>query len=555
MTQGIATLLSLVALLACGSTVRAEIIRVPGDYPTISEAIAAASDGDTVLIADGIYTGAANKNLSWQGKSLVVRSENGPDRCVIDCEDNGACFAFRRESSTTATIEGLTLTRGNGGAITSRDNTRLTVRNCIVTKNRSHASAPGGGISAYGTVDIVDCKITDNLGGYGGGVAVYGGPATISSCEITGNRADRIGGANTGLGGGVFVSFDTTIINCVIRGNAAIGSGGGVYAQGKNVAIWNSIIENNTGRSNGGVVMIGGRLERSVVANNLAEGGGGVSAGYDAVIRDCVIADNRATVHGAGGLHLGTRSSVFQTVVVSNTAAAEGGGIYSYSGDSIMQNLIVYGNTAQRGGGLFVLAGSPQMSSSIVRANVADEHPEIAGTPLVIYSDIEGGFEGEGNIDRDPNFTDPERGDFHLTAGSPCIDAGDNVTQFARLTTDFDGLIRRFDDPDTPDTGRGRGPITDMGAYEFAAPLACTGDERLTARCREENGTFAIDIKTRRAQPGATLTFVLDANDESAQLDRVNRRGRAKLTFVEVDAGGHAVELLECGLRRNVACR
>ena len=45
--------------------------------------------------------------------------------------------------------------------------------------------------------------------------------------------------------------------------------------------------------------------------------------------------------------------------------------------------------------------------------------------PVITYSDIEGGWEGEGNIDSDPLFTYPEYGDYTLIETSPCIDTGD----------------------------------------------------------------------------------------------------------------------------------
>jgi hypothetical protein len=44
----------------------AQIIRVPADYPTIQEGIAAASNGDTVLVEDGLYY----ENIDFLGKNL-----------------------------------------------------------------------------------------------------------------------------------------------------------------------------------------------------------------------------------------------------------------------------------------------------------------------------------------------------------------------------------------------------------------------------------------------------------------------------------------------------
>jgi subtilisin family serine protease len=58
-------------------------VHVPGQYPTIQEAIDAATTGGTVVIADGIYTGEGNRDLSFGGKAITVRSENGPENCII----------------------------------------------------------------------------------------------------------------------------------------------------------------------------------------------------------------------------------------------------------------------------------------------------------------------------------------------------------------------------------------------------------------------------------------------------------------------------------------
>ncbi len=59
-------------------------------------------------------------------------------------------------------------------------------------------------------------------------------------------------------------------------------------------------------------------------------------------------------------------------------------------------------------------------------------------------------------------------GDLHLLPSSPAIDAGDNTVASPSLpTTDLDGIARRLDFVDVPDTGNGTAPIVDMGAYEF----------------------------------------------------------------------------------------
>ena len=62
-----------------------------GPKATIKAGINAAVDGDEVVVADGLYTGSGNRELDFGGRDLVVRSANGPDNCIIDCEGAEAC--------------------------------------------------------------------------------------------------------------------------------------------------------------------------------------------------------------------------------------------------------------------------------------------------------------------------------------------------------------------------------------------------------------------------------------------------------------------------------
>ena len=112
------------------------------------------------------------------------------------------------------------------------------------------------------------------------------------------------------------------------------------------------------------------------------------------------------------------------------------------------------------------------ITNCVVWSNSPDQ---IAGTAHVTYSNIQDGYPGEGNISSNPLFTDPTSGDYRLSPGSPCIDAGDSTAVPPGITTDLDGNLRFIDDPDTPDTGIGY-PCVDMGGYEFQVAAPCPAD-------------------------------------------------------------------------------
>jgi len=108
------------------------------------------------------------------------------------------------------------------------------------------------------------------------------------------------------------------------------------------------------------------------------------------------------------------------------------------------------------------------VTSCILWNDTAPDGPEIyndASTPTVTYSNVEGGYVGDGNIDADPLFLGAPD-DLHLGPGSPCIDAADGPVA---PEYDKDGNPR-IDDPDSPNTGIGP-PWADMGAYEFQPAL------------------------------------------------------------------------------------
>ncbi len=155
----------ILAILVSASPAGADTITVgPGggyDYSTIQEGINAASNGDTVIVADGTYTGANNKNLSFGDKSLTVCSENGPENCIIDCEGGGRGFLFNNDDGADWVVSGFTIRNGNPGS--------------------------GGGISCANSIPtITDCIISScNANGWGGGIYCYFADPNITDCIIS----------------------------------------------------------------------------------------------------------------------------------------------------------------------------------------------------------------------------------------------------------------------------------------------------------------------------------------------------------------------------------
>jgi hypothetical protein len=66
-----------IALLIASASVQAGIIHVPADQPTIQTGIDAAADGDTVLIASGVYSGEGNEGVTIINRQLAVHGEPG----------------------------------------------------------------------------------------------------------------------------------------------------------------------------------------------------------------------------------------------------------------------------------------------------------------------------------------------------------------------------------------------------------------------------------------------------------------------------------------------
>jgi len=128
-----------------------------GDFPTIQDAVNAATDGDIIELMQGTFTGDGNRDIQVPSRPITIRAEYGGNymNCQIDCDGSAReehrGFRFGPEVGTgDATLEGIGIingyTTGNGGGIRV-EGADPTIDNCAVVFCTADGSdTKGGGI-------------------------------------------------------------------------------------------------------------------------------------------------------------------------------------------------------------------------------------------------------------------------------------------------------------------------------------------------------------------------------------------------------------------------
>ncbi len=230
-------------------------IRVPSQFSTIQSAIDAAHDYDIIIVADGTYTGEGNSDIDFLGKSITLRSQNGPQSCIIDCgaseQEPNCAFIFHTAETRGSVLDGFTITNGFAPGDTPDDRyggaiicfaAGPTIKNCVFLRNVAQAGAGAIAISAASPA-ILDCSFIENaaLLYEGGAIANYGANPDIINCTFIANEANDIGGAVLNA-----VASSPTIKNCIFTQNSTKSFGGALFCYHNcNPAILNSIFLEN----------------------------------------------------------------------------------------------------------------------------------------------------------------------------------------------------------------------------------------------------------------------------------------------------------------------
>ncbi|MBN1879649.1 right-handed parallel beta-helix repeat-containing protein [bacterium] len=348
--------------LASGAT-----LHVPSQYATIQEAINAASTTDTVMIANGTYTGTGNKNLEFYGKAITVQSSNGPDNCIIDCQSSGRGAYFHHNEGRGTVLKGVTIRNGNmpggtgnGGGIYIASNCSPTITECRIT----NCSAGNNGGAVFGDAScnpsIYDTYISNNGALRGAGVSSAGGE--FVACKVFYNSAAS--GANFSHGGGFYLTGSTVVTDCEIAFNDA-DSGGGIEIIGTHDLI-NCLFHGNTALSD-------------------------------------------QTDQGGGAAYATNADATFSSCTFSGNDAMDGCTLFNSMSDVTMINCIIWDSASN---GFASSGGNTLCSYSNVRRT-------------------SGVFPGTGNINADPLFVSGPLGTYYLSqtaagqaSNSPCFNTG-----------------------------------------------------------------------------------------------------------------------------------
>jgi predicted outer membrane repeat protein len=427
----------------------------------------AGASGYMVLVADGTYAGNGNKDLNLNAKNIYLKSNGGPNSCIINCELAGRGINIINGEDRTAVIDGLKIINGNfdyGGAIQA--SASPTIFNCIFDNN--YVAGRGGAVRCSGSsmACVVRCTFTNNkTWDDGGGIAFDGtGKSTVRSCYFANNHAGLAGDWGR-AGGSVWSRYSDmiTLENCTILNSTTTTDGGGLWiCNGVGITLIDCLVDNNTA-DHGGGISCGGivTIINTIFTNNNARDtyGGGIESWEspaDIMLINCLLANNSALDSGGGIYMRNNDNADIRQTTIANNKAGYGGGVYCGSPNSnYFYNSIIWNNSAtQQGNQIYTTSGSVVVNLvNCDSANNALNPLNYSGTGSVVENNC---------INTDPAFVNVSTKNYRLSVVSPCIDTGSNTLVPLNFLYDLDGNPRIIDGAAPWD-----GPKVDIGAYEY----------------------------------------------------------------------------------------
>ena len=206
-----------------------------GDCPTIQAAVDEAVNQDLILLQPGTYTGTGNRDIDFKGKSITVRSINGPYSTIIDCQgtqqDPHRGFTFHSGEYSSSIVSGLSVINGYGpDEYGYYESSKYSSGGAIHCRNSSPS--------------ITNCILENNAASYFGAAiaCLMNSSPSLTNLLISNNSSHN-------RGGGIYCFWysSPTIVHCTIANNSAPLGGGGLYTESySQPSVYNSILWGNT---------------------------------------------------------------------------------------------------------------------------------------------------------------------------------------------------------------------------------------------------------------------------------------------------------------------
>ncbi|OFX68794.1 MAG: hypothetical protein A2X14_12865, partial [Bacteroidetes bacterium GWD2_33_33] len=381
----------------------------------------------------------------------------------------------------------------------------------------------------------------------------YSVETILDGFEIKGGNADNISLPPHNFGGGVVLSPQSIVQNCYITdNNAEIGAGAVLYKGGLIDSCY--FISNTASHEGGGIALLyDGTVKNSKISSNETSGrGAGVyMEGFSGTIKNCEITTNTSDDYGAGVYFRDVSSATIQgSYVADNTAGKSGGGIYAYNSSINIYSSTVVNNTATTGygGGINSYSNaSSTIVNSVFIGNTASTGDNIykcssGCTTSVSYSGIEGGYEGENNVNISSD-------DFASSFYKDLYDGVDNVNPPSKCLNAGNNSIVSESDFDIKGNSRVSFGIVDIGAFERTSCKAY----QLTSTVPTGGGTVSPEDTSIYLNNSLTYTIkpntngildvvlfngldvtdqlVIDANNYIFTIDTLKADGELNVTF------------------------
>jgi Secretion system C-terminal sorting domain len=311
------------------------IIHIPADYPTIQDASDFASEGDTLLLAHGLY----QESVTLRGHGIVLASHYILDRdsnhignTVLIPELDLRTISMDSSVASEITIMGLSFTNGDfftneGGSALYAFGISLDVISCRFYSNEGNF---GTLVADYCVINLQDNTFTGNYSfALGGAMAI-----NYSSFHIEGNRflsnyADYAGAISTSRSSGV-IRFNEFIDNASNFNGGALTMTSEEDGNIDNIVISNNTFQNNVSAFGGAIATL--NMETLVISSNLFIGNS---------------AEHVVWTPFGGAIWLGPGSSevdIYDNEFCYNKSSSDGSAV-TFSSDAQFHDNLLFRNT------------------------------------------------------------------------------------------------------------------------------------------------------------------------------------------------------------------